>query len=183
MDDKQLVKACKKGNVKAQKALYERYAPKIKGICMRYAANAEEAEDILQEAFIRIFTKMDQYNFEGPLGAWIRRIAVNTSAEIYRKEKKVRNQADIDDYSNHFHFTDHIIADLNAKNLTEKINALPDGYRVVFNLFAVEGYSHKEIGEMLGVSENTSKSQYCRARAALRKMIEHEIEVFNARVG
>lgn len=183
MDDKELVEGCLKGDIIAQKRLYLTYAPKMKGICLRYAANEEEAEDILQEAFIRIYTKMHMYKFTGPLGAWIRRVVVNTAAEIYRKVKKTRNQADIDTYSNFLPVSDDILESLAAQDIMEKVHKLPDGYRVVFNFYAVEGYTHREIGEALNISENTSKSQYCRARAMLRKMIEEELELYRAKVG
>ena len=175
MTDKQLVRACLKGDLKAQKQLYVIYASRMKGICIRYAYNHEQAEDMLQEAFIRVFTKMHMYKSDGPLGAWIRRIVVNTAAEIYRKEKKFLENSEIEGKEYEFRLNDFIIEQLAADDLLEKIQKLPDGYRVVFNLYAIEGYSHKEIAEQLNISENTSKSQYSRARAAIRKMIENEI--------
>jgi RNA polymerase sigma-70 factor (ECF subfamily) len=183
MSEIELVKACLKGDLRAQKQLYVVYAPKVKGICLRYAASTEEAEDMLQEAFIRIFSKLNQFKNDGPLGAWIRRVVVNTAAEIYRRDKKLRNHTDIDKYSAFISDTENILSDLSAGDIAKKIRQLPDGYRVVFNMFAVEGYSHREIADTLGVTENTSKSQYCRARNALKVMIENEILEYHAKVG
>jgi RNA polymerase sigma-70 factor (ECF subfamily) len=183
MTDTDLVKGCLRGDIRSQKQLYMIYAPKVKGICMRYAANHEEAEDMLQEAYIRIFTKLDQFKQDGPLGAWIRRVVVNTAAEIYRRDKKLRNQAEADAYGHLADPQEDILGTLSVQAIMEKINRLPDGYRVVFNLFAVEGFAHKEIAELLGITENTSKSQYCRARAALRAMLESEITTYHAKVG
>lgn len=183
MNDLELVSRCLKGDIRAQEQLYAVYAPKLMGICMRYSASHEEAKDMLQETFIRIFTKLKQFKQDGPLGAWIRRVAVNTAAEIYRRDKKLRNNQDIDHHPHMVHQSVDILDSLAVQSIMDKVKSLPDGYRVVFNLFAVEGYSHKEIGEMLGISENTSKSQYCRARNSLKQMIEQELKQFHARVG
>ena len=174
MSENELVRKCLKGNLQAQKQLYIQYAPQMKGICVRYSSSIEEAEDMLQEAFIRVFTKMHTFKFDGPLGAWIRRVVVNTSAEIYRREKKHSYTSELNDYTFGMRANDNVIEQLAAEDLLNKIQQLPDGYRVVFNLYAIEGYSHKEIGEKLNISENTSKSQYSRARASIRQMIEDD---------
>ena len=174
MTEKQIVHGCIKGEFGSQKQLYIDYAPKMMGICLRYASSTEEAEDMMQEAFIRIYTKIHTFKFDGPLGAWIRRVVVNTAAEIYRKEKKYGLNNDIEDHLYSFKNDDYIIEKLAATDLLDKVQSLPNGYRIVFNLYAVEGYSHKEIAEKLQISENTSKSQYSRARASIRKMIENE---------
>ena len=174
MSEKELVRNCVKGNLAAQKQLYIDYAPKMMGICMRYASCTEEAEDMLQEAFIRVYTKIHSFKNTGPLGAWVRKVVVNTAAEIYRKEKKYAGNNDIENHLHSFINEDFIIERLAADDLLEKIQRLPKGYRIVFNLYAIEGYSHKEIANRLNISENTSKSQYCRARATIRKMIENE---------
>lgn len=174
MSENELVRKCLKGNLQAQKQLYVQYAPQMKGICVRYSSSIEEAEDMLQEAFIRVFTKMHTFKFDGPLGAWIRRVVVNTSAEIYRREKKHSYTSELNDYTFGMRANDNVIEQLAAEDLLNKIQQLPDGYRVVFNLYAIEGYSHKEIGEKLSISENTSKSQYSRARASIRQMIEDD---------
>ncbi|HLP54138.1 MAG TPA: sigma-70 family RNA polymerase sigma factor [Fluviicola sp.] len=174
--DTELVVACKDNIRLAQQELFARFVYMMKGICLRYAQDETEAEDILQDAFIRIFGRLDQYNETGPLGAWIRRITVNTALESYRKRKSVKQQLvtalDLKDL--HPATDDGIIEQLHAEELVKKIQQLPPGYRAVFNLYAVEGYSHPEIGELLGISEGTSKSQYSRARLMLRTLIDEE---------
>ncbi len=174
--DNELVVACKDNIRLAQQELFARFVYMMKGICLRYAQDETEAEDILQDAFIRIFGRLDQYNETGPLGAWIRRITVNTALESYRKRKSVKQQLvtalDLKDL--HPATNDGIIEQLHAEELVKKIQQLPPGYRAVFNLYAVEGYSHPEIGELLGISEGTSKSQYSRARLMLRTLIDEE---------
>ena len=174
--DNELVVACKDNIRLAQQELFARFVYMMKGICLRYAQDETEAEDILQDSFIRIFGRLDQYNETGPLGAWIRRITVNTALESYRKRKSVKQQLvtalDLKDL--HPATNDGIIEQLHAEELVKKIQQLPPGYRGVFNLYAVEGYSHPEIGELLGISEGTSKSQYSRARLMLRTLIDEE---------
>jgi len=174
--DNELVVACRKQIRQAQQELFARFVYMMKGICLRYAHDEAEAEDILQDAFIRIFGKLDQFNETGPLGAWIRRITVNTALESYRKRKSVKQQLvqvlDLKDL--HPTTDDGIIEHMQAEELVKKIQQLPPGYRAVFNLYAVEGYNHPEIGELLGISEGTSKSQYSRARLMLRTMIDEE---------
>jgi len=154
-----------------------RFSYMMKGICLRYSQDETESEDILQEAFIRVFKNLDKYSEKGPLGAWIRKITVNTALENYRKNKSIKQQL-----SNVLELTDlnpiapdNAIEQLNLEELLRKIQALPTGFRTVFNLYAVEGFNHQEIGELLGISEGTSKSQYSRARLLLRKMIEEEV--------
>lgn len=149
----------------------------MKGICLRYAASEMEAEDILQEAFIQAFSKIELYNGKGALGAWLRRITINKAVEQFRKNKSISRlkegaakEMDSDSVS------DEIFQQLGLEDLLKKIQQLPAGYRTIFNLYAVEGYGHKEIAEMLGVSEGTSKSQFSRARSVLIKMIEEEKE-------
>lgn len=175
--DSELLKACKEQNRQAQQELFVRFSYMMKGICLRYAPNETEAEDILQESFIRVFKNLDHYSEKGPFGAWIRKITVNTALENYRKNKSIKQQL-----SNVLELTDlnpiapdNAIEQLNLEELLRKIQQLPTGFRTVFNLYAVEGYNHQEVGELLGISEGTSKSQYSRARLLLRKMIEEEV--------
>jgi len=175
MTDYQLTCECLKGNIAAQKQLYMQYAPKMKAICMRYAINEANAEDMLQEAFIKVFTKISTFKNDGPLGAWIRRVVVNTATEIYRKEKKYLGNCEIDHHLYIISSQEDVIDALAAEELMGKIQQLPKGYRLVFNMYAIEGYSHKEIGKILKISESTSKSQYSRARAAIRLMIAQEL--------
>ena len=149
----------------------------MKGICLRYAANETEAEDILQEAFVRGFKNLNKYEGTGPLGAWLRKITVNTALEQYRKNKSLKNLATMfEQADDNPKVEDNAIEQLELNDLLDKIQQLPAGFRTVFNLYAVEGYNHREIGEMLGISEGTSKSQYSRARVILRTMIETELQ-------
>lgn len=172
MNENQLVDDCLNGCRQAQKALYDRYSPMCMSICLRYAGNMSEAEDILQESFIRVFTKMKQFNRQGPLGAWIRRVTVNSAAEFYRKQKNIRLESDISDHSYLIGNEMDAIQNLGMEELMEKIQSLPTGFRVVFNMYAIEGYSHKEIAEMLDIQESTSRSQLVKARKMLQNQLE-----------
>ena len=173
MNEQQLIGECSKGNIRAQKALYEHYAPLMMSICVRYVRDRDTAKDILQEGFIKVFTKIDSYSSTGVPGAWMRRIFVNTALEYLRNNKQLSFNTSIDDSKAVVLQSDcTIIENISADHLTECIAGLPDGYRTIFNLFAVEGYSHKEISQMLRIEEGTSRSQYQRARKALQKMLE-----------
>lgn len=155
----------------------------MKGICLRYAANEVEAEDILQESFIRAFKGLDKYSGKGALGAWLRMITVNTALEQYRKNISLKKIGELFDMNNlNLSIADEVIEHLELEDLLKKIQKLPVGFRTIFNLYAVEGYTHKEIGHKLGISDGTSKSQYSRARLMLRTMIEKEFEGENKRL-
>ncbi len=137
-----------------------------------------EAEDILHDAFIQIFKTIDQYNFSGPLGAWMRKITVNKALEYCRKNsRRTMHMNEYGSFNSEVSVEDNAIEKLELEDLLNLIRKLPTGFRTVFNLYAIEGYNHREIGEMLKVSENTSKTQYSRARLMLRNMIEKEYEV------
>ena len=144
----------------------------MKGICLRYSNNETEAEDLLQESFIKAFNKLDTFNNNGALGGWLRKIAVNTALEHYRKNKNKAVVLDLNQVDSLI--PDNAIENLELEDLLKKIQSLPTGFRTVFNLYAVEGYNHREIGEMLSISEGTSKSQYSRARVMLRDMIAQD---------
>jgi RNA polymerase sigma-70 factor (ECF subfamily) len=177
MDDNTLVIECVKCNPKAQRLLFDKFAPKMLTICLRYAKDTADAEDVLQEGFVKVFSKLSDFKMEGSLEGWIRRIMVNTSLDAIRKNKKHLTDAKLEDVEYKIISSESTSDQLQADDLLKLINALPGGYKVVFNLFAIEGYSHKEIADLLGVSENTSKSQYSRARAHLRIQLEKlEIE-------
>lgn len=172
MDQLKLVKDCLRGNPQAQRKLYDEYAPYMLGVCYRYTRSMRDAEDVLQEGFIRVFHNLGQYKHEGELGAWIRRIMVNTALNYLKRNRK---------YQEEMFFTEeylHPVADddpavrIHAKELADLIRQLPQGYQVIFNLHAVEGFTHVEIGEMLGISDGTSRSQYARARNLLMTWIE-----------
>lgn len=172
MDDQQLVNECAKNNPQAQRALFDKFAPKMLAICFRYLRNMEEAEDVVQDGFVKIFKKIQDFKMDGSLEGWIRRVMVNTALDSLRKNKKLSTDLPLDDVAFRLSYDDYAFQGLEVEELMKLINELPDGYRVVFNLFAIEGYSHKEIADTLGISENTSKSQYSRARGFLRNQLE-----------
>ena len=166
-DHTQLVKNCLKGKAVAQKQLYDEFASPMLGVCYRYTKSLQDAEDVLQDGFVRVYKFLDQYNHEGELGAWIRRIMVNTALNYLKKSKKYQYDLLFDTMEMHVINNDNPEVLLNAKELGQLIRQLPTGYQTIFNLYAIEGYSHVEIGQMLGISENTSRSQYMRARHLL----------------
>lgn len=172
MDDATLIKECVKGNAKAQRFLFDKFAPKMLTVCIRYAKNKSDAEDVLQDAFIKVFNKINEFKNEGSLEGWIRRIMVNTSLDQIRKNIKFSNDTDLEAVSYKLENNDFTFENLVSEDLLKLINSMPNGYRVVFNMFAIEGYSHQEIASTLGVTENTSKSQYLRARNFLKKELE-----------
>ncbi len=162
-----LVKNCLKGKAAAQKQLYEEFASPMLGVCYRYTKSIQDAEDVLQEGFVRVFKFLNQYNKEGELGAWIRRIMVNTALNYLKRSQKYQHDLLFDKAEMAVVSPDDPEVLLNAKELAELIRQLPTGYQAIFNLHAIEGFSHVEIGQMLGISENTSRSQYMRARHLL----------------
>ena len=165
-----LVNKCKTNDRKAQELLYKQMADKMLGVCMRYAIDKMEAEDMLQNGFIRVFNKMQDYRGEGSFEGWVRRIMVHSSIEYYRKHHKMMQVVEIDEV-NEPSANAFAASNLEAKDLLVLIQQLAPGYRIVFNLFAIEGYSHKEIGEIVGITEGASKSQLSRARSILKEQI------------
>ncbi len=179
MTDKELVKNCMEGKREAQKLLFERYAGKMLTVCKRYFDNVEEAEDALQEGFIKVFEKLHQWQGSGPLGGWIRMVMVNTALTHLRSSKKWKDSTDIEAAGDITSDEMDALSTMTADELLGLIATMPVGYRTVFNLFALEGYAHKEIAEMLGISENTSKTQYLKSKDWLKKKLlkqEKEIE-------
>jgi RNA polymerase sigma factor (sigma-70 family) len=174
MTDSELIAGCLEGNRKHQKALYDRYAPYMMGVCMRYAASEEEAEDLLQDGFVTVYKKLGVFEGRGELGAWMRRIFLNTALMNYRKTKHLQQQQDIDSLRYMADTGDDPFAALSASDLMKMMQELPTGARLVFNLYAIEGFDHKEIAEQMGVSVGTSKSQYSRAKELLREKILNE---------
>ena len=152
MDEAWVIEECRKGNPKAQRSLYEYFAPRMMGVCIRYAGNRDAAGDLLQDGFVKVFTRLDEYTAAGSLEGWVRRIFINCALEKIRKER--------------------IFSKVIEMEMLQMIRQLPEGYRAVCNLFAIEGFSHKEIGEMLHITEGTSRSQYARARQSLQEMIK-----------
>ena len=167
MDYPTLVKDCLKGETTAQRQLYEHFADIMLGICYRYTKSMADAEDVLQEGFIKVYLNLHQFKSEGELGGWIRRIMVNTAINYLKKSSRYQTDLSFTDDSLHPVSNDDPEVVLSAKELAELIRQLPPGYQAIFNLHAVEGYSHVEIGKLLGINEGTSRSQYARARALL----------------
>ncbi len=170
--DKSLIEKLKKNDRKAQEAFYEFFAPKMFGVCLRFAVDRVEAEDILQEGFIRVFRYVKDYRGDGSFDGWVRRTIVNTAINHYKRRIKRSFTKPIEHAGLAAGFNANIVEQMTANEILEIIKELPVGYRTVFNLNIIEGYTHKEIGEMLGISENTSKSQLSRARASLQKKLE-----------
>lgn len=166
-DHSLLIKNCLKGKPAAQKQLYQEFAPVMLGICYRYTKSLPDAEDILQEGFVRVFKFLNQYNKEGELGAWIRRIMVNTALNYLKKSRKYQYDLLFDNTELHIVTNEDPEVLLQAKELAELIRQLPTGYQTIFNLHAIEGFSHVEIGQLLGITDTTSRSQYMRARQLL----------------
>lgn len=173
----QLIAALKRGESRAHKVVYERFAGKMLAVCTRYCANRADAEEVMLDGFMRVFEKIGQFREDGSFEGWIRRIMVTESLMFLRKTKQWRQEIPIEDVTVE---PDYEWADtsLNENDLLRMVNQLPDGYRTVFNLYAIEGYSHAEIADMLGISEGTSKSQLSRARTMLQgslKKMEHSL--------
>nr|MBK9653867.1 sigma-70 family RNA polymerase sigma factor [Bacteroidota bacterium] len=173
MTDAELVKQCIKGNAEAHETLYKRFAGKMMTVCLRYASSQEEGEDFLQEGFIKVFEKLGSFKFEGALEGWIRRVIVNNLLDMVRKNMRIPHHDSIDDIANHPPAQMSTSDNIQTQDLLNMIMKLPKGYRTVFNLYVMEGFSHKEIAAELGINENTSKSQLSRARDQLQTMVNN----------
>ncbi len=180
-----IIEGCVKGKRKYQKQLFEKYYGKMKGVCMRYARDEDEAQDMVQNGFIKVFDKLSVYNFTGSFEGWVRRIMVNTAIDFIRKHKK--NTYSLEDENSLTSDTeDGIILDeelsevnFKAKKAVEAIGKLSAGYKMVFNLYVMEGYTHKEIAEYLDISEGTSKSNLAKAKQKLRALLGAEKIEYN----
>ena len=172
--EKDLIKACKKQNAKAQRMLYDKYSPSMLGLCRRYVRGEQESEDIMINGFMKVFSKIGSYEGKGSFEGWMKRIMINEALGYLRKNRSMYLETDIDKIEKEPNL-EKLESELETKDLFKMISELPSGYRTIFNLYAIEGYSHKEIGELLGINENTSKSQLSRARKHLqRKLCETE---------
>jgi RNA polymerase sigma-70 factor (ECF subfamily) len=181
-DEEQLIAGCKEGKPYAQKKLFEQYASAMLSVCIRYVNDRETAQDLLQEGFIKLYTKIDTYTGNGSFAGWVRRIFVTTALEYLRQNDALKQSVNIEEYDNLI--TDHyidVLDKLSADDLLDCISKLPDGYRTVFNLYAIEGYSHSEIAEQLEISESTSRSQFMRARNILQQKVQSLIEKEHAK--
>ena len=171
-----IVKACVKGDTKSQKLLYQMFANRLYGLCLRYSSNEADAKDLLQDGFIKIFENLKQYKNKGSLEGWMRRIIINTAMEHFRKSGNLMLfDSDAKIVSVQVKY-EHVMQDLNKKDMLDMIQSLTPQYRAVFNLYAIEGYSHQEIAKILNISEGTSKSNLSRARTMLKKKINQEIK-------
>ncbi len=171
-----MIAALKRGESRAHKVVYERFAGKMLAVCVRYCANRADAEEVMLDGFMRVFEKINQFREDGSFEGWVRRIMVTESLMFLRRTKQLRQEVPIEDITVE---PDYEWADaaVNENDLLRLVNQLSEGYRTVFNLYAIEGYSHAEIAEMLGISEGTSKSQLSRARTLLQmslKKLEQE---------
>lgn len=169
-DPKDLLERCAKSDRHAQKELYDQYAKSMYVVCLRYTKSVQEAEDILQEAFIKVFKNIKDFRGDSKLGYWIKKIVINTALNHQRSKLYKYPMTDVESVKQNFDY-ENVLSSYQLEELLDMIRTLPTGCQVVFNLYAIEGYNHKEIGEMLGVSEGTSKSQFSRARKLLQNKI------------
>ncbi|MEN9685039.1 MAG: hypothetical protein RLZZ28_825, partial [Bacteroidota bacterium] len=171
MTEQAIIAGCLHNDAAAQRELYNRYSPKMLSVCYRFGQNREDAEDMLQEGFIKVFTQMHTFQNKGAFEGWIRRIIVHTCINFLKKYKKFNENVDLA-YANSLQVKEETIPSImQARQIIECIRLLPLGYRTVLNLYALEGYSHKEIGEMLDIEESTSRSQYTRSKAMLETIL------------
>ncbi|MBW3546128.1 MAG: sigma-70 family RNA polymerase sigma factor, partial [Bacteroidetes bacterium] len=169
-EEQDLVSGCRRGEHKAQRSVYEQHAPQMLAVCLRYVHDRSEAESVMVNGFLKVFDKIGQYSGEGSFEGWIRRIMVNESLLYLRQNKHAHMMVEVEAASREV-YTDDALQQLAAEELMALVHKLPEGYRTVFNLYAIEGYSHKEIAEQLDIAENTSKSQLSRARSQLQQLV------------
>ena len=180
ISESDLINGCIEGNRQMQEELYRRFSPKMYAVCLRYASNTEEAQDILQEGFIKVFRKLESFRGDGSFEGWVRRIFVNTAIEQFRRRRYLQPISEKEENTIEGKNVSALDG-LAEKDILALIQQLSPGYRTVFNMYVIEGYSHKEIGEMLGISEGTSKSQLSRAKVILQEMVRRFIEQQNER--
>jgi RNA polymerase sigma factor (sigma-70 family) len=171
MTEEQMLQGCLKKDASTQEVLYNRFSPRMLGVCYRFARNREDAEDMMQEGFIKVFSQIHQFRGQGALEGWIRRIIVHTCINTLKKNKKFSDTVDLF-HASTLHLNENNIPSLmQAKQVVECIRLLPLGYRTVLNLYAIEGYSHREIASILDIEESTSRSQYTRAKSMLEDIL------------
>ena len=173
--ESELIRSCIEGDRKSQKALYDRLAPRMFPVCIRYIGDRDQAADVLQDGFITLFTKLDTYKGDGSFEGWARRIFVTTALMSLRKKDALKMSDELDTARGMKAETVSQTQHIGYKELMRLVTSLPPGFRTVFNMYSIEGYSHKEIADMLGISETTSRTQLSRARIWLQKKIK-EIE-------
>jgi len=178
-DFKSIISDCIAGSQKAQAKLYHHFAPKMFGVCLRYAKDATEAEDNLQDGFIKVFANLNSFRQEGSFEGWIRRIMINVSLEKLRKQHVMYPVEDVTIYDS-VNFSDDVIAKISADELVKLIQELPPRYRMVFNLYVIEGMSHQEIAQEMSITQGTSKSNLARAREIMKKKVCQNFGEINA---
>ena len=172
MSEEELIAGCRKGDRRAQRELYDTYSRKMMGVCLRYVSDRETARDLLQDGFVKVFTSLDTFAGAGSFEGWIRRIFVNCALEYLRKSDVLRESTDLDSTAELTQPEESVLSAISASELMNLVRSLPAGFRAVFNLFAIEGYSHREIAGLLHITESTSRSQYTRAKQLLQKKIK-----------
>lgn len=170
-DEYELIRACRRNDRQAQEALYGLYSRRMFFVCLRYSRHRQEAEDLMQEGFIRVFTRLNDFRMEGSLEGWVRRIMIRTCINHVRKKSVNHEVLGTDDLPDHS-VAPMVISELGREELLRLVQELPDGYRAVFNLYAIDGYDHREIAEMMGYGESTSRSQLAKARRMLQRRME-----------
>jgi RNA polymerase sigma-70 factor (ECF subfamily) len=175
-----IISECNAGNPKAQAKLYHLYAPKMYGVCLRYARDAAEAEDFLQEGFIKVFANLKSFRNEGSFEGWVRRIMINVSLEKIRKQHIMYPVEDVSIYDS-VNFSDDVISRISADDLLKLIQTLPPRYRLVFNLYVIEGFTHQEIAKEMSITEGTSKSNLARAREIMKRKVQENFGDTNAK--
>ncbi len=170
-----LIAGCAKGDRKSQQVIYEKFYTKMMGVCLRYASNKQEAQDLVHDGFLKVFEKISKYNYSGSFEGWIRRIMINTSIDYYRKNKNIFTK-DNQDFANieGEEPEQDVLSQLRTEDIMKAVQSLSPGYRAVFNLYVVEGYSHKEVSDELGISVGTSKSNLAKAKKNLRRLFTKE---------
>lgn len=172
LQEEELISGCLAGKRSAQNRLFDKYAPKMLGVCYRYAQTEHDAEDIMQDGFVKVFKNLKNFRKESSLETWIKRVMINTALNHLKATQKLRMEQDIAVAENSADFSIHQWNTIDTEILMQSIHSLPSGYRVVLNMFAIEGYSHKEIAEQLNITESTSRSQFARAKVLLKKKID-----------
>jgi len=170
--DEELIEGCLKKDRKYQEVLYKRFAPKMYAICLSYTNDRDSAQDILQEGFIKVFENIKTYNSEGSLEGWIRRIVTNTAIDYYRHNQRIQKLIQSEKENTDKEVPDTILSKIGFDEILVAVRKLPEGARIVFNLYALEGYTHQEIADQLNISVGTSKSQYSRAKSLLQKSLQ-----------
>ncbi len=181
MTDRELIQGCLKENRQCQYEFFQRYAAKMMTVCIRYTRHHAEAEDVLQDAFVKVYDNLHKFEYKGSLEGWVRRIVVNTALKNIQKSSFQREMIGVENVLEEGHDPD-VYSHLEEQELLNLVSKLPEGYRIVFNLFAIEGFDHKEISTLLGIQESTSRSQLVKARRMLKEGIEklHKVELDRA---